>query len=287
MTSSVRGAYGLGLRDAGPDQHLVGGAERWLHRAPAGWPVWEIEFRKVEEGWRELEESFDDEHGRLRAHPGGMLQLDRLAARAVLSLPRALDSEGLVHPYLSSLASFVGHWLGRTTLHAGSFALAGGVWGLLGDQEMGKSSVLMGLHQQGLTVVSDDVMVVHEDHVFSGPRCLDLRRSSSERFGEGRPLGWVGRRERWRVDLPEVAPSLRLRGWVVLAWSDTIDVAPLPAADRLAALAANRAVRAPGVVPRQRFLDLVAAPAVRFSRPRDWSRFEEGVERLVATLSAF
>jgi hypothetical protein len=114
---------------------------------------------------------------------------------------------------------------------------------------------------------------------------LDLRKGAAERFGAGRPLGRVGRRDRWRVDLPPVPPDLPLAGWVVLGWSDEVVIEPIGATHRLAALATNRAVTARGEVP-QGLLDAVALPVVLFSRPRAWERFEHGLEQLLGALGA-
>ena len=105
------------------------------------------------------------------------------------------------------------------------------MWGLIGDREMGKSSTLMGLHVQNIPIVADDVIVVlRGETAYSGPRCLDLRRSAAERFEAGRPLGRVGRRERWRVDLPETSGEWRFAGWVLLGWAPDVVVEELDAA---------------------------------------------------------
>lgn len=278
-------AYGLRLVDApGTDAPLVASAGRWLLAADPSWPEWEVAYEPVAEGWASLSEHFDEERAVLRAHPDGRLTLDRRAGRSTLMLAQPVSPEGLVHPYLASTAAFVGHWMGRSPFHAGAFSVDGRVWGVLGDQEAGKSTTLMALHRMGVPVVSDDLLVVEGEHVWSGPRCLDLRRSTAEWFDAGRSLGRIGRRERWRVDLPDVEPALPFAGWVVLAWSQDVRIEALDAAGRLGALAANRAVRAPGVVP-YRLLDLAARPAVQFGRPRDRAALTGALNRLLDELA--
>lgn len=279
-----RGAYGLRLLDAADaDQPLVGSADRWLLEADPSWPAWEIAYERVGEGWADLVEEFDADRAVLRAQPDGRLTLVRAAQRATLALAEPLTAEGLVHPYLATTAAFAGHWLGRSTFHGGSFALEGRVWGLLGDQEAGKSTTLMALHSIGVPVVSDDLVVVEDRRVLGGPRCLDLRRSTAEWFGVGRPLGRIGRRERWRVDLPMLEGPLPIAGWVVLAWSEELAIRQLDAAGRLGALATNRAVQAPGATPPQ-FLELAGLPTLLFARPSERSVLKSALEQLLDRL---
>ena len=138
----------------------------------------------------------------LAAHPGGKTVVDRLRSRTTVRFPERPSSASVIHPYLASTGVVAGHWMGRTPFHSGAFELGGHAWGVLGGREMGKSSLLMWLHQAGISILADDLLVLDGALAYAGPRCLDLRESSAERFGEGEYLGVVGTRERWRVSLP-------------------------------------------------------------------------------------
>ena len=133
-----------------------------------------------------------------------------------------MSDQALVHPYLAPAAAVIARWLGREPFHAGAFALDGGAWGVLGEREAGKSSLLAWLSLQGRSVVCDDMLVVAGDTVFAGPRSVDLRRETAVRLGAGEELGMIGARERWRVGLPPIEPEVPLAGWVFLEWGDEV-----------------------------------------------------------------
>lgn len=288
------GSYGLRLVGEGQAERALAEAGHWMLPADPAWPRWRVEWNELSTtGEEPLEtrsandrrEELGADRARLTAAAaGGWIELDRLAQRTRFSMPEPVTAAALVHPYLTSTAAIAAHWLGRTPFHAGGFLVAGTVWGVLGGREMGKSSLLMGLHTAGIPVISDDLIVLDHDRVYSGPRCLDLRRGAAERFAAGRQLGRVGRRERWRVDLGPVPPDAPLGGWVVLGWSERTVIEPFGAGRRLAALAMNRAVTARGAAPTG-LLDAAALPVVLFSRPRDWSKMEGGIEQLLDALS--
>src|SRR4051794_9202229 len=120
-----------------------------------------------------------------------------------------LDDEIVVHPYLSLPVAILSFWLGRQTLHGGAFRHAGRGWALLGAREAGKSSTLGWLMGQGLEIVTDDLMVLEEGTLFSGPRSLDLRGDAAEVFG-GEDLGKLGNRGRWRLRPGQIASATPL-----------------------------------------------------------------------------
>jgi hypothetical protein len=310
------GAYGLQLRASGRHAEVLARASRWLLPLEPSWPRWELRAAPLGEpaGSRssgvegpETEPSSLDgpdepdgldgpdspdrpdsfvgpDRAVLYTKPAGRLEIDRAARRTTVVRHAPMTPDELVHPHLAPTACIAGHWLGRTSFHAGAFAVNGRAWGVMGARQMGKSSLLMSLHASGLPVVSDDLVVVEEGRVFSGPRCIDLRRSAADRFESGRALGRVGGRERWRVDLPDIAPELPLAGWVLLGWSDGVVVEPIEGSYRLAVLATHRALLARGTA-HPAFLDLATLPMLLFSRPRDWGRAEQGFERLLEPLS--
>lgn len=290
------GSYGLELQGEGSLERTLAEAGRWMLPADSRWPRWRISWSPspvaTSDGGAPAIGSSAPRGEELRADTarlaasaaGGWIELDRKARRTRFSIPEPVTPAALVHPYLTSTAAIAAHWLGRTPFHAGGFSVDGRAWGVLGGREMGKSSLLMGLHASGVGIVSDDLMVLEAGHVYGGPRCLDLRRGAAEQFGTGHPLGRVGRRDRWRVDLPPVPGRLPLQGWIVLGWSESVRIEPIPASQRLAALAMNRAITAKGESFRG-LLDAVAFPVVLFSRPRDWARMDEGIARLLTALA--
>ena len=281
--AAAGGVYGLRLDVA---DHYVD--RTLLVDAPASWPQWSIDWEPLhptESPTGPVIESWSPDHSVMAAQPSGFISVDRAAAHTTLHLTDAPSPATLLHPYLASTAVVAGHWLGRAPFHAGAFALDGRVWGVLGDREMGKSSLLMSLHRSGVDILADDVLVIEGTTGFAGPRCLDLRRSAAERFDGGTYLGVVGTRERWRVTLPPVPSHLPLGGWVQLDWTDDLEVARPDAASRLRALLTNCGLTAPGV-PTPGLLDLVTYPMVRLSRPRRWDRADEALDRLLETVSA-
>jgi hypothetical protein len=255
----------------------------------ADWPEWSILWEPTgfpESGVSVVEE-WSPSHARVAAHPGGVADIDRATMTTTIHMPRRPTPEEIVHPLLASTATIAAHWLGRTPLHAGAFVFDGRVWGLLGDKGAGKTSTLMELHRLGIPVVADDVLVVDAASAtaFVGPRCLDLRRDAHEHFREGRPLGIVGTRARWRVDLPEALPEFPLAGWVLLEWAQETRLWQPTAAIRMTALAAHRALIAKGS-HEQGLLDLVTSPMVVFGRPKGWVHLDGALDVLLGDLAA-
>jgi hypothetical protein len=281
--SRLGGAYGL--RIDVPD-HYVDRAS--LVDPPDTWPVWTV-------GWEPLRdspasdtsvvESWSPDHSVMAAQPAGFITVDRAAARTILHLEEAPSPATLLHPYLASTGVVAGHWMGRAPFHAGVFALGGRAWGVLGGREMGKSSLLMSLHRVGVPILADDVLVIGGDTAFAGPRCLDLRRSAAERFGEGTYIGVVGARERWRVALPAALPQMAFGGWVRLEWADELHVARPRAAVKLRSLLANCGLTAPGI-PTPGIIDLLAYPMLELGRPRRWDLADEALDRLLDAITS-
>jgi hypothetical protein len=268
------GAYGLALSG-------VDSAARALVQAEPGWPTYTL-VNTIGQTERRLDRLGDD-RAELRLRSGGTILVDRAESRAEFVTPEALTPDELVHPYLAPVAAVAARWLGRDSFHGGAFALAGDVWGLLADREGGKSTTLAWIAAQGLPVVCDDMLVLEDGTPHTGPRVLDLRAEAAERLSAGNYLGIVGARERWRLELGEVPPGCRFRGWIFLAWGDDVAVEPVPASERLPRLTEHLGLRVPPLSP-QRFLELAALPGWEFRRPRGWDRFEEAGSRLLAAL---
>jgi hypothetical protein len=225
-------------------------------------------------------EEVGEQHARLRLRSGGEIAIDRAGRRVRFRVPHPVRPDELVHPYLAPAAAVIARWMGRESMHAGAFAAGGQALGVVGTREAGKSSTLAWLAQAGVDVLCDDMLIVDGDAPVAGPRSIDLRADAAERLGVGEPIGMTGARERWRLRLGPTAGRPVLRGWVFLAWADRVAVRSLPAAERLARLAAERGLRLPPARP-DALLELTSLPAWELSRPRDWGSLPEAADRLL------
>lgn len=270
------GAYGLRLEG-------VEAAASLFVTAPASWPRFRVSAAVGEAGAGS--EHATDDHARLVLRTGGEIEIDRAAGEVRFTLPRELGPHALVHPYLAPAAAIIARWLGRESFHGGAFAAGGQVWGVLGERELGKSSLLAWLALHGDPVVSDDMLIVADGTAFAGPRSVDLRRETAEQLGTGEALGVVGQRERWRVTLPAVEPELPFRGWVFLAWGDAVEVRPVEPSERLARLLLHRGVRLPPP-DHEAFLAFADLPALELVRPRRWDSVADAGERLLDAVAA-
>jgi hypothetical protein len=269
------GAYGFELAGAGD------AASHLLVAAP-GWPELEIVRRT---GAAPLAQSVvGSERAEIALVAGDHLALERIPLRATFTTARQLSGEALVHPYLAPAAAIAGYWHGREAFHGGGFVLDEGVWAVMGGKDSGKSSLLAGLALQGHGIHADDALILDGDVVYAGPRSIDLRQEPARRLGVGESLGIVGDRERWRLRLGHVPSTSRLRGWVFLSWSDSLELAPLGAGARLQRLLGHRMAK--GLPPPDpgRILDLSALPAFELRRPRSWAQLETAGSRLVELL---
>lgn len=268
--AALRGAYGLVLD--GVDE-----AEDLLVEADPAWPRVALSWRLGAGFLRD--EQVTGERALIRLRTGGSIELDRAAGRAEYVVWRPLGAEELVHPYLGPVAAVMAHWHGRQSVHAGAFVEDGGVWGVVGDRESGKSSTLARLALDGVGIVCDDLLVLDGTAAFAGPRSVDLRREPAGRLGVGQALGIAGARERWRLRLEPVGPDLELRGWIHLAWGDRVEAVRVEGGERVGRLFAQRAARMPSPSP-EALLDLAALPSWEVRRPRVWESLGETADCL-------
>jgi hypothetical protein len=265
------GAYGISL--SGLDE-----ARALLVPARADWPAFQLS-NHVEAGpYGEFERVAPDS-AELRLKTGGRIFIDRRAGHARFVTPRPLSSEELVHPYLAPVASIVAHWYGRESMHAGGFAVDGSVWAIVGDRESGKSSTLARLAMDGSTVVADDLLVLDGTSVLAGPRAIDLREGPASRLGVGTSIGVAGARERWRLRLEPVTGTLKLTGWIHLAWGDRVEAVPIEGRDRIERLLDQRGARLPSLSPAV-LLELASLPSWEVRRPRAWETLGETADCL-------
>lgn len=271
LVEGALGAYGLKLTGVEAARSLLGPAE-------AGWPALELLARV---GPVSAEpESVGGERANLRTRSGVQITIERGPGRAVFCAPRRLSAHELIHPHLAAAAAVAAYWAGRESVHGGAFALEGRAWALLGERGSGKSSTLAGVALRGVSVISDDLLVLGDLLVFPGPRCVDLREEVAGALGAGEPLGRVGERERWRLSLTEPARALPLAGVVVLEWGERLETVPLQASRLLAALLRHRGLRVPPA-DSERMLDLAALPAWELRRPRRLESLAAAVDRLL------
>src|SRR5262249_8943032 len=150
-------------------------------------------------------------------------------------------------------------------------------WGLLGDRNDGKSSLLAALSARGIHVVCDDVLVVEDASAFAGPRTIDLRDDAAEALSLGERIGVAGVRERWRLRLPSVPPIPPLAGWGLVGWAEGTEVRRLKASETLPRLIEHRGISIPPTDPAT-FLQLSALPAWEFRRTRSWETMPEALD---------
>jgi len=268
VADSSRGAYGI--RIAG-----VADAETMLVDARPEWPRLRIAYELADPPV--ANESVTDGHAVLRLKTGGRLVLDRQHGVACYAIPRPLTDDELVHPFLAPAAAVVSHWAGRLSFHAGAFVSDGGVWAVVGNREAGKSSMLAWLALNGHDVLADDVLVLDGRAAFAGPRAIDLREETADRFSIGAALGVVGTRQRWRMTLPQLAARMPFRGWIFLSWGDRLHPRRLGAAECMRRLIENLTLRV-GASNPEGLLELATLPAWEVGRPRDWEQLEDGVQ---------
>ena len=233
MSAPPVGAYGLrvsGLESAGA----------WLGRVPERFPRLHVAFGTGDEpdGPPATDDRVVFELG-----PDRRLIVDRgdgSEASATCVDPRPPSGAEAVHPLLSAAAAVVCGWQGYQSFHAAGFVGAGGVWGLLGDKESGKSTLAAALAAGRHAVVCDDMLVLRGRTAFAGPRCVDLRTDAARRLGLGEELDTDGPRPRRRVALDPIDAELPLAGWVMLAWSERVELVRLAPRQVLRRLASRQ-----------------------------------------------
>lgn len=274
------GTYGLRLRGVE--------AARSLLATPApGWPTVDVSIELEADETSAPADALAPDTARYRFTAGGHVVVQRSPRLAVFRFPdeaHVPPVRHLVHPYLCTPLATIHYWNGTPAFHGGAFIVDGGAWVVLGAKGAGKSTLLATLGTLGVPVLTDDLAIVPDDRVLSGPRCIDLRADAAQRLGVGDNLGVVGVRERWRYRLPDGPANAPLRGWILPDWGDAHGLIKVNATERLQALLANLALRAEPPQP-DILLRLTALPCYRFLRPRTWAT-AAGAERLLDALAA-
>jgi hypothetical protein len=197
-----------------------------------------------------------------------------------IASPEPMSDEALLHPYLSLPAAIASWWLGRQVFHGAAFAHRGRAWAILGDREAGKSSTLAALVRRGGRPLSDDLLAIDGTTLYAGPAHIDLREDASEVLG-GAYVGILGNRARWRLRHAPSVVALPLGGFIVLEWGSDVRIEVLEPHERLPYLLRGSEL-ALGPTTAPSLLELLALPAWRAARPRDYA----GIDAFAATVLA-
>lgn len=210
---------------------------------------------------------------------------DKTHGRVTFHLTRPVSDEILAHPMFASVGVCAAHWRGDTPLHAGGVLLDGRVWAVLGDKQSGKSTTMAECASRGLPVLADDLLVITPGLIaHAGPRAIDLRGSSADRYPQALEVQDSVMRERFRLPLDDAPPTAPLAGVITLAWGDAIGLSPVPVIDRIGLLADAYALWEDAAAPRT-LLDLAQLPFFELTRPQELSALPATVDALL-TLAA-
>lgn len=255
-------AYGFRWAGLSTDALAVGGADDW--------PVVSVDRTLANGRGRREVERVGKETASVQT-PAAFLRLNRLRAKLEISASDSIPVADLVHPALWPAAAVFARWHGRETFHAGAVSFDGeGAWAILGERGAGKSSLLAMLARQGVEVLGDDLLVVAGQRCFAGPRCIDLRPEAAAALSIEPDTELVRSTERRRLMLGPGAGEYTLRGFVHLRWDADVRLERLLPAERLPLLLDHRRVVGLGA-DFEHLLDLVGLPALRLTRPTDWS----------------
>jgi hypothetical protein len=187
----------------------------------------------------------------------------------------------VVHPYLSYAAATHAQWEGSVALHGGVVAIDRRAWVLLADTFGGKTSLLAALANRDFMILSDDLAIIDDNAtVRSGPRCLDVRPTAYRALRPRNEITPV--RGRSRLTLGPTPPALPLGGFVALRWGGITAVDHVGVAARSQIIVDSRTAWGPSSASA--LLDILDAPFIGLSRPRDFSRVDETIDVLVATI---
>jgi hypothetical protein len=206
----------------------------------------------------------------------------------VFDIPVEPPPDALIHPLATVPLAILARWRGDVTLHGGAFAARNAAWALIGDRHAGKSTSLGMLAPLGHPVVTDDLIVVRDGQVWSGPHCVDLREDAAERLGPTRDLGLPGARRRLRLSCEPVPERLPLGGFFLLDWHDRSHVAVerLPLSERIRVLYRLEYAALVGPADPKDILELATLPAWRIVRPKEWSAAEEMSREILEIVEA-
>lgn len=272
------GAYGFRLVPDGPGfdmQDLVEQSEQ----APAvavscSRVVAQTSFRRVRP------DSYETSH-----RGGPYMSVTKDPPAIVLRYP-GVTAAAFVHPLATVPLSFLAHWHGYATLHAGAFLYRARAWVVVGERGVGKSTLLALLGQRGHPVVADDLVVIDGNEVLSGPSCVDLREDAADRIVGARAIGEVGGRMRHRLATPPAPARVPLGGIWLLDWGKEVVFEPLSLDISVRLLHEQHYVGPLGPPDPEAVFALLAKPMLRFRRPRAWDPAEAAIDQLLGAIDA-
>jgi hypothetical protein len=268
----------------------IDGAGAWLGRVPDAYPRVRIAFEvgprphRGDGTPRVTEDRVVFELGAERSLVVDRVSESEASATCWDARPGPPSAAEAVHPLLTAAAAVVGSWRGYDAFHAAAVVGAGGVWGLLGDKESGKSTLAAALAASGHAVVCDDMLALRGTTAFTGPRCVDLRPDAALHLNLGQDLGIGGSRPRWRVTLPPLVAEQPMAGWVLLSWGERLELARIAPRDVLTRLG-GRQTWPHQPIDASALLDLATLPAWELRRPRGWSSLAATVAELQAVVA--
>lgn len=272
-------AYGVAL--VGLDE-----AARLLRPVEPSWPVLRARVVRLDAPATHTREHLSDHDARYRLAGGGFMAVERATGRCTLAIPpgaRMPSAADLVHPYLTTPLATIRSWADSDVFHGGAFVAGGRAWIVPGTKGAGKSTLLGALATLGADVLADDLAVVDHASVLAGPACVDLRGDAAAALGIGTDLGVVGRRRRWRHELPPVPSRIPLGGVLSLAWGGRTVLRPLHIDDRIRLLLTNVALRPAPPAP-DTLLEIARMPSYVFGRRRDLGSVTASAEYLLEAL---
>ena len=220
------------------------------------------------------------------SHRGGpYMSVTKDPPAIVLRYP-GVTAAAFVHPLATVPLSFLAHWHGYATLHAGAFLYQGRAWVVVGEREAGKSTLLALLGQRGHPVVADDLVVIDGDEVLSGPSCVDLREDAAGHIVGARAIGEVGDRMRHRLATPPAPARVPLGGFWLLDWGNEVTYEPLSLDVSVRMLHEQHYVGQLGPPAPESMFALLEKPLLRFRRPREWDAASAAIDQLLEAIDA-
>jgi hypothetical protein len=272
------GAYGFRLVPHGPGLEMQDLVEQGAH-APAvavscSGDAAETSFQRVRPDSCEI------------SNRGGLYMSVTKDPPAIILRYPGVTAAAFVHPIATVPLSFLAHWLGYATLHAGAFLYQGKAWVVVGDRGAGKSTLLALLGQRGHPVVADDLVVIDGDEVLSGPSCVDLREDAAGMIPGTRAIGKVGDRMRHRLATPPAPPRVPLGGIWLLDWGEETVLEPLSLDVSVKLLHEQHCVGPLGPPEPAAVFALLGKPMRRFRRPRAWVAADAAIDQLLEAIDA-
>ncbi len=281
MGGQGHGAYGFRLVTRAYEGHL-----------PGLLPLEEGDGAEVALEWRYASnqadrEEADADHVALGQRGWSLTEVHRDPAAIMLDFPEPVMADAVVHPLLTPAIAVLARWRGDVTLHAGAFHAGGRAWGVVGQREAGKSTMLATLAERGCPILADDLLVLSGTTAHAGPNCIDLRPDVAAWMPGVRFLGQVAGRLRYRLSTPLGPTEAELGGFFLLDWNDDQAVAlePLDADAALKMLYEQEYFGLMGPADPRKILDLLETPMWRVSRPPDREFTDETISRILEITS--